>query len=565
MKRISLCLLAVSVLAVFSLPALAEAFPTDFILGVDVSELPAQEASGVKYHDFDGNEADALAVLADCGVDHIRVRVWNDPCDADGHGYGGGNCDAAKAAALSARAAALGMKTLVDFHYSDFWADPSRQLAPKAWAGMSVDEKADALYAFTRQALAEILEAGGDVDMVQVGNETNLGMAGEENTADMVRLIAAGCAAVKDEAADRHIEVATAVHLTNILKYSRIDEILDALDEAGARVDAVGLSYYPYWHGDLGNFAQVVENIRADYNVDVFVAETAWPFTLSDGDGWSNVVGEVEGPYPATPEGQAAAFCNVSRAAAEAGATGAFYWGGVWTPVGPDAEANRPVWETEGSGWATRYAAGYDPDNVGEDDGGCAWDNQALFDFDGQPLETLKAIHELSEGAFPEGIETPDEEGPVEADARENLVRNPSFEDEDRSMWTAASSAADIPFDYQDYAADAHSGNVAFHYWSKSDMDFTVEQTLTDLAPGTYEAGAWSQGGDMKDAELTFYVIADGETYEAPFMNTSWANWQNPVIGGIEVSGGEMTIGAHIRCAAKGWGTLDDFYVTRMD
>jgi len=563
MKKTILCMLLISVLTALALPALAEVFPADFILGVDVSELVAQENSGAKYFDAGGGEADALEVLAGHGVDHIRVRVWNDPFDAEGNGYGGGNCDASVAATLSARAGALGMKTLVDFHYSDFWADPTRQLAPKAWAGMNASEKEQALYDFTRDSLLSILDAGGDVDMVQVGNETNYGMAGETDTGDMARLIASGCRAVKDVAGARGLEIMTCIHLTDILKPARIDEVLGALEDAGAALDAVGLSYYPYWHGGLDSMEKVVESTRSNWDKQVFIAETAWPFTLEDGDDWGNVIGSVSGGWPASPEGQASEFCNVCRAAAGAGAMGAFYWGGIWTPVGANAGENRPIWEQFGSGWASSYAAAYDPDNVGEDYGGCAWDNQALFDFEGKPLCALDAIRQMSEGSFPEGIAAPVVEAPVESEG-ENLVLNPGFEEEDRSMWTARSAVEDIPFDYQDYASDAHGGSIAFHYWSKQDMDFTIEQTLVGLKPGTYEASAWSQGGDMKDAELTFYVIADGERYEQPFMNTSWANWQNPVIKDIPVTGGELTVGAHIKCAALGWGTLDDFSVCRQ-
>lgn len=563
MKRIICCIIA-SVIAL-SFAAAAEAFPTDFVLGVDVSELIAQENSGVTYYDALGNPSDALKVLADSGVDHIRLRVWNDPTDGKGHGYGGGNIDAGVAARISARAAALGMKTLIDFHYSDFWADPARQLAPKAWAGMNPDEKAAALYDYTREALALILDAGGDVDMVQVGNETNYGMAGEDDTGVVARLIAEGCRAVKDVAAGRGIEITTCVHLTDITRRGRIDEVLAALRQAGTDCDAVGLSYYPYWHGAPEFLDSAVRSIRENWGKAVFVAETAWPFTLKDGDGSGNVIGTDPGLYPVSPEGQASAFCDVCRTAANAGTVGAFYWGGIWTPVGTSRRKNKSLWEQWGSGWATRYAAAYDPQNVGDSYGGCAWDNQAMFDFKGCPLAILDAVKQLSEGALPEGLPAAAVEADIPADDAVNYVLNPGFEDGDRSMWIAESHVDDIPFDYQDYVNDAHGGTVAFHYWSKADMDFSIRQTITGLEPGTYRASAWSQGGDMKDAKLTLFVEADGETYEADFMNTSWANWQNPVLDAIPVTGGELTIGVRIRCAALGWGTLDDFSVTRVE
>lgn len=564
MKRI-LCIVLSLTLALSLAAALAEDFTTDFVLGVDVSELVAQENSGVKYYDADGNEADALKLLRDCGVDHIRLRVWNDPHDEDGNGYGGGSIDANVAARISARAAKLGLKTLIDFHYSDFWADPSRQLAPKAWADMDAQEKAAALYDYTRAALTLVLEEGGDVDMVQVGNETNYGMAGEDDTDVVAMLIAEGCRAVKDVADERGIDIMTAIHLTDITRYSRIEEVLAALKAAKADLDAVGLSYYAYWQGAPDLLERAIKGIREDWGKAAFVAETAWPFTLEDGDEWSNVVGEVPEFYPVNPEGQARAFCDVCRTTANAGGIGAFYWGGIWTPVGDRAESNWPLWEEFGSGWATRYASSYDPDHVGDDYGGCAWDNQAMFDFTGKPLKILEALKSMSEGAIPDGMEPTDYETEAPEEEGENLVLNPGFEDADRSMWVTLSAVEDIPFDYQDFANDAHGGTVAFHYWSKADMDFTICQTLTDLEPGVYQAACWSQGGDMKDASLTLYAEADGERYEVPFMNTTWANWQNPVIDAIPVNGGTLTIGVHIRCAALGWGTVDDFSVMKMN
>lgn len=539
--------------------ACAESDAGAFILGVDVSELLSQESCWVTYYDFSGEKADALAVLAASGISHVRLRVWNDPFDEQGRGYGAGNINAERAAKLSARAARLSMKTLIDFHYSDFWADPSRQIAPKAWAGKSLSYKEAALAAYTREALALILDAGGDVDMVQVGNETNYGMAGEYELEDMARLIAAGCHAVRQTAEDRGRSIRVCVHLADPQDTDRLFCVLRALEEQGADYDIVGLSYYPYWHGSLENLKGVIESVRRDFGRDVFIAETAWPFTLEDGDGADNVIGYDPGRYPVSPEGQAQAFEEVCRTASEAGALGVFYWGGIWTPVGPNAKENWPVWETQGSGWATRFASAYDPEHVGDTYGGCAWDNQAMFDFSGHPLPVLETARRLAEekSRFPltERLEAVEER---------NLVLNPSFEEEDRSVWEAVSDTDDIPFDYLDFVNDAHTGTVAFHYWSEQDMSFSIRQTLTGLEPGWYAASVWSQGGDMTDASLTLFAIADGRYYETPFMNTTWADWQHPAIGDIPVTQGSMTIGVKIRCGSKSWGTLDDFSVVKQ-
>ena len=144
---------------------------------MDASAVLVLENSGVKYYNFDGEEQDVFKTLSEAGVNYIRLRVWNDPYDENGNGYGGGNNDLPTAIELGRRATECGMKVCIDFHYSDFWADPKRQHAPKAWEGMEIDEKCDALYDYTKDSLTQLLEEGVDVEMVQVGNEINNGMA----------------------------------------------------------------------------------------------------------------------------------------------------------------------------------------------------------------------------------------------------------------------------------------------------------------------------------------------------------------------------------------------------
>ncbi len=123
-----------------------------FIRGMDVSSILVEEKSGVKYYNADGAEQDVFTTMAQAGVNYARIRVWNDPYDENGNGYGGGNNDLATAIALGKRATENGMKVCIDFHYSDFWADPAKQMCPKAWVDMSVDEKADALYEYSATA-----------------------------------------------------------------------------------------------------------------------------------------------------------------------------------------------------------------------------------------------------------------------------------------------------------------------------------------------------------------------------------------------------------------------------
>lgn len=153
----------------------------DFIKGVDVSSYTSLKDSDVVFRNWDGeviDDAGFFKQLNDAGVNYIRIRVWNNPYDSEGNGYGGGNNDLEKAKIIGKLATDAGMKVLIDFHYSDFWADPGKQQAPKAWADFTVEKKVAAVKEFTTDSLEELLKYGVDVGMVQVGNETNNGICG---------------------------------------------------------------------------------------------------------------------------------------------------------------------------------------------------------------------------------------------------------------------------------------------------------------------------------------------------------------------------------------------------
>lgn len=596
----------------------------DFYRGMDASAVLALENSGVKYYNFDGEKQDVFMTLAQAGVNYIRLRVWNDPYDENGNGYGGGNNDVATAIVLGQRATKYGMKVCIDFHYSDFWADPKKQFVPKAWEGMDIEEKSDALYNFTLESLTQLLDAGVNVGMVQIGNEINNGMSGETDVANVRKLLTAGSKAVREAAANSGKEILVAVHYTNIDDMKKLDTLLTGLQVKEIDYDIVGLSFYPYWHGTIEDLKNAITHIRNTYGKKVYVAENAYCYTAEDGDGSANSVegtDDLAEGYSASVQGQANEVRDVCAAASEAGAEGVFYWEGTWIPVGPADADNSDLWEKYGSGWASSYASGYDPKDAGQYYGGCSWDNQAMFDFTGHPLASLNVFKYLKYGAtaplavdsIPEVTvacnigtdpELPDTVSVIYNDRSEaqvpviwntddvaaidtknggnftvsgtlddgtevtaavtvdriNYVQNPSFEDSDTSMWTINYSGETDPTDYQVKAADAHSGEVAFHFWSGSaDMDFSIEQSFTDLEPGTYELSAFSQGGDLSDdASMELYAIVDGKELTAPFKLTTYADWQNPAIPEIKVTDGSLTIGVRYKCNVNSWGTLDD-------
>ncbi|MCM1498148.1 MAG: glycosyl hydrolase 53 family protein [Clostridium sp.] len=603
-----------------------EGISDDFIRGMDASEVLVEENSGVKYYNYDGEEQDVFMTLAESGVNYIRLRIWNDPYDENGNGYGGGNNDLPTAIELGKRATKYGMKVCIDFHYSDFWADPKRQHAPKAWEGMEIEEKCDALAEFTTDSLTQLRDAGVDVGMVQVGNEINNGMAGEYFLPQVTKLLEAGCDAVRGISEDIQI----VIHYTNITDNGQLDSLVSNLQNNEIDYDIIGLSYYPFWDGDNANMQKVARNIQDKYGKKVMIAETSYSYTTEEGDGTGNsfdgIDGAVDG-YPATVQGQASMIRDICAAANEAGVLGVFYWGGIWIPVGEPDVDNSPIWEEFGSGWASSYAADYDPKDAGVSYGGCSWDNQAMFDFHGHPLASLNVFKYLKYGstaplainAVPDvsvtcnvggALELPEMVDVIYNDPSENkqaavtwnetdiaaidtgtgglydvngtledgttvvchveirmdnLVPNASFEDADRSMWTVTYEGEDNPTDYQEKTDDAHSGDFAFHFWSADqDMEFAIEQEITGLAAGTYQLMAFAQGGDVENGEMELYAITSDGEQTAAFMVTTYDDWQNPTIPEIKITDGTIRIGVRIKCNAASWGTVDDFTLNRI-
>lgn len=608
----------------------------DFIRGMDASAVLAVENSGAKYYGFDGEEQDVFKTLAEAGVNYIRLRVWNDPYDENGNGYGGGNNDVATAIELGKRATQYGMKVCIDFHYSDFWADPAKQYVPKAWKGMSLEQKSDALYDFTVTSLTDILNADVDVCMVQVGNEINKGMSGETFMSSVAELLKAGSSAVREvsKAAGKDIQVA--VHYTDIDKQGEVAKITADLDKYGVDYDIFAMSYYSFWHGSMENMQEMAEYVQDTYGKKVVIAETSYCYTTEDGDGSGNSVsgdGDLVDGYDATVQGQADMLRDICAAADEADIMGVFYWEGTWIPVEPADADNSSIWEKYGSGWASSYSGSYDPKDAGKYYGGCSWDNQAMFDFTGHPLDSLKVFRELKYGAtaplavekvpdvevscnvgaelaLPETAQvvyndkTANREVSVVWDAEQtaaidtniggsykvegilqdeeldeeyrtvvanvevkliNYVVNSGFEDSDTSMWKVTYNGKENPTDYQVNAKDARTGETAFHFWSASEMDFSIEQEVTGLEPGTYQLSAFSQGGDMLSSSvLEVYAIADGQEYSQSFELTGYADWKEPTVADIKLTGDTIVVGVRMKCNGGSWGTVDDFTLNRV-
>lgn len=365
------------------------------IRGVDISSILAVENAGVTFCNEYGRKQDIFRTLSEHGVNYIRVRVWNEPYDSRGNSYGGGNCDLYTAAEIGRRAAKYGMKLLVDIQYSDFWADPEKQTRPKYWIQHDHETLKGEIYKYTAWVLETISEAGGNIGMVQVGNETNCFFCGETDMYKICDLFASGDQAIRDF--DRSVLIAHHFANPSTGSYAWYAQVMD---ECNLDYDVFATSYYPYWHGTTENLTAVLKEIADTYNKYVMVAETAYPYTSEDGDTFGNAVSEDSDSavfrYDISVEGQAQCLTDVFQAVANVGekGIGVFYWEPAWLGVnGISWEEQSSLWKKYGSGWATDYAAEYDASVTGA--GGSSYDNQALFDFEGNSLKSLQVFRNI--------------------------------------------------------------------------------------------------------------------------------------------------------------------------
>ncbi|MBO3749106.1 arabinogalactan endo-1,4-beta-galactosidase [Streptosporangiaceae bacterium NEAU-GS5] len=334
------------------------------IKGADVSSLAKSEVKGGVYIGLDGVQRDALTILRNAGANYARLKVWVNPAD--------GFNDKAHVLAMASRAKALGMKILIDFHYSDSWADPGKQNKPAAWASMSFTQLRTAVYNHTFDVLNALKAQGTTADMVQIGNELNDGMLWEDGRASthfsqLAQLLNQGYAAAKAVSSTTLV----ALHLANGATNSLYRWFFDLCVSNGVNYDVIGASYYPYWHGTLAAMQANLADVRSRYGKPVYLAETAYPFTTGNDDGEGNLVTAATpyAGYPATEDGQFRLFRDVMSVVQAVGGLGVYYWEPTWTAV-------------TGNGW--------DPTNPSSAN---EWENQALFDFSNRATDGLAAYN----------------------------------------------------------------------------------------------------------------------------------------------------------------------------
>lgn len=588
-----------------------ENLSTDFIKGADVSIMTELERNGTKFYD-NGIEQDGLTILKNHGVNWIRVRIWNNPYVVGPEGVGGGNTDEAKAIEMAKRAKALGMKVLVDFHYSDFWVDPGQQKKPDAWKNDSGDKLVDDVYAYTAKVMQDFNAQGVTPDMVQVGNELNNGMLWPEAqlTEDnpngykfLAKLLNAGLQAVHDN--DKDNKVKTMIHLAGVdvnLYHTFFDNLI--VKNKVNDFDIIGMSFYPFWHGTMDDLKNTMNDVSAKYNKDVIAVETAFGYTLEDADFEKNNFGTNEekvGGYKATVQGQATGLRDVMATVASVNdnrGLGIFYWA-------PDWVINEKVgWKSNG--------------------GGNGWDNLTLFDTKGNALESMDTFNLVSDPnnqyiepqvtaintvdvkdvSLYSNVDLPQTVGVVysndavknmsvkwdvakpifakpgnytisgtveglaqkaianiEVKNKMNLVLNGNFENETLNGWDIVgdSSAINLAWNQGDVR-----DKCAMHYWNNKPFNVIIKQKLKGLSDGKYTLSCWTQGNGLA-SKYQLFVKQNGVEMTTDIKDDGWNRWHQTSIKNIEVKNGEVEIGFILNGRPDTWGSIDDieFYVQK--
>ena len=356
----------------------------NFIKGMDVSMLRELEEHGAKYY-LNGEEGDLFKIMKETGVNLIRLRIWNNPYSESGEPYGGGTNDLITTLELARRAKKQDLDIMIDFHYSDFWADPAKQFKPKAWEVLSVDELKDVVYSYTKEVLEKMRSENIIPAIVQVGNEITNGFLWPEgkveNIATMCELLNAGIRGVRDTMPESKVML----HLDYGTDNELYRKWFGGIEPYNLDYDIIGMSYYPFWNGSIEALVSNMNDMVDTYKKEILITETSIGYT-TDSLGCNGMVfsEELESKtvYPATQKGQELfmkELCRAVRGVNDNKGIGVVYWEPEWLPI-PECA------------WASRIGCDYMNDKA---ELGNSWANQALFDEKGNANRALINLKQM--------------------------------------------------------------------------------------------------------------------------------------------------------------------------
>ena len=444
-----------------------------FYKGVDISSLLEMENNGLKLYTEDGKECDALEMCKANGVNSIRLRIWNEPSNVP---ESGGYCDLEHTVVFAKRIKKENLHFLLDFHYSDFWADPGKQKKPKAWENLYGEELEQAVYEYTKMVLERLDREGCLPDMVQVGNEIRSGMLFPDGEVpaygQLARLINAGIRAVRE--VSRQIQVM--IHLDQGGRFHDLKEWFDQVMAAGLQeFDIIGISYYAFWHGTFEDVKNSMESLAARYHKPVIIAETAHPWRRCE-DGFVTEEQEEIAGFCAGIEEQVQVMrltMNIAASITDGMGQGVYYWEPLVLPI-----------EGQGS-WGN---------------------NMGMLSLDGKALPGFKEFQFERKDYNPEEIEIiyhiQKEEDAKKEEARNahiaagNMVQNSDFAMEENSWKMEKDSFVEMKFLKEE---------SCLYIEAKQNFHFQITQNVPVLETGRYCMGVSYRGTNTTDVDVRFF------------------------------------------------------------
>lgn len=451
-----------------------------FFKGVDISSLPEHLDGNEKFYTEDGRCVEAFDLLKENNINSIRLRIWNEPeLVPDAKGY----CNLEHTIAMAKKIKENQMHFMLDFHYSDYWADPGQQRKPKAWEELSFDELVEALYQYTKEVLETLKKENCLPDIVQVGNEIRSGLLFPDGAVpkydNIAKLLNAGIQAVREVSSD--IEVM--IHLDQGGRYYDLKEWFDEVFAAGMNpIDLIGISYYSFWHGTFMDLKNSMEQLIARYKVPVYVVETAHPWRQCKNEHISADLMKTAG-LPAGIEEQKKSLELVMQIAATASGdlpTGVYYWEPLCIP-------------------GKNYGSWDEQMGVLDDNGRALLALSAYKNFDPKnpPISNLEAyIESLYEEEdvpkIPEGI---------------NLVKNCDFH-EKLDGWIVKKDPEDVKIQI---------GDGELYVSCKSNYNLVLSQRVQIESEGTYHLFVEYRGTNTTGVEVDLYAKSITDKKEVEF------------------------------------------------
>lgn len=483
-----------------------------FLKGFDISSLPEHEDGGGKFFDANGNEKEAFELLEENGVNAVRLRIWNEPSLVpESKGY----CDLERTMRMAKRIKAHGMFFYLDFHYSDYWADPGQQRKPHAWETLSFEELVQAVYDYTKEVLERLESIGCLPDMVQVGNEIRSGMLFPDGAVPdyvkLAKLVNAGIRAVRDVSS----EIKVMIHLDQGGRFYYLKEWFDSMFANGMNsIDCIGISFYSFWHGTFLDLKESMQQLIERYHVPVYVVETAHPWRQCPGEHVSEDLMKTAG-LPAGEIEQKKSQELVMQIAATVSRglpTGVFYWEPLCLP---------------GCGYGT-------------------WDeNMGMLDEHGKVLSAFDVYREFDPNKLPidhleEYIASLYEVDESElSPAGTNLVPNGDFAQGCKDWWIHKDSEE----------IEIREGNQEIYVSSKSNFKFKLFRDVYVNQAGKYQLMVDYRGTNTTGVKVALFlkkITCNGEALHKKDIFPSDVRFVTHSLDTLELGVGQVQLGIEI-------------------